>query len=117
MAKKGKSRRTTRNNTARRSLRFSPIARRSVPASTIPRVRRVRKAPPQRTGRIVVGLQQQPRSTKTKRAHAALLTKQTKKDIMVCRRRQQRKEIIHAVGKSGQSGQKKPDLKTRNIKC
>lgn len=34
-----------------------------------------------------------------------------------CERRKQRKEIIHAVNKSGQSGQNKPNNKTRNIKC
>ena len=35
----------------------------------------------------------------------------------VCKRRQQRKEIIHAFNKSGQGGQRKPDNLTRGIKC
>lgn len=35
----------------------------------------------------------------------------------ICKRRQQRKEIIHALNKSGKGGQKKPDNKTRNTKC
>jgi hypothetical protein len=34
-----------------------------------------------------------------------------------CLRRLQRKEIIHAIGKAGMSGQKKPNNNTRNIKC
>ena len=35
----------------------------------------------------------------------------------ICKRRHERKEIIHAVGKSGRGGQAKPKQQTRNIKC
>jgi hypothetical protein len=38
-------------------------------------------------------------------------------DNRICKRRHERKEIIHALGKSGQGGQKKPDNKTRSTKC
>lgn len=39
----------------------------------------------------------------------------TKQDI--CKRRSERKQIIHALKRSGKSGQKKPDNKFNNIKC
>lgn len=35
----------------------------------------------------------------------------------ICKRRSERKEIIHALGKSGYKGQKIPNNKTRYIKC
>ena len=37
---------------------------------------------------------------------------------IICARRQQRKEILHALKRTGQSGQKRPTRNThRNIKC
>lgn len=49
-----------------------------------------------------------------------VLTVSPKKETMksqVCKRRQQRREIIHAINKAGQSGQRKPNNQTRDVKC
>lgn len=40
-----------------------------------------------------------------------------KRRATICRKRQQRREIMHAIKRAGQSGQKKPEYKNRNIKC
>lgn len=56
---------------------------------------------------------------KTKNKYQLLqhgLTNEVKKPN-ICKRRAERKEIIHALNKSGQAGQKKPNTITSNIKC
>ena len=121
MAKRRKNRiRNTRNQRsriARRSLRF-PIKLKPIPRATT----RVRgnKTPTfvSRTTRKRT-LETVTRATARKNNYSVLTpTRNSNKlNLKVCKRRHQRKEIIHAVGKSGQSGQKRPDQRTREIKC
>jgi hypothetical protein len=105
--------RNTRFTKARRSaLRFSPYKaiqfteQRKVTLSPTP----VRRARPQRA--------EMPKRAKiTVLTPSAPLVHTDNQRAKVCKRRHERKQIIHALGKSGLGGQKKPDLKNRNLKC
>lgn len=123
MAKKSKSRgryrNTRRKTTARRSLRFYKPVRRPVPrASVTPhrwkgeevRSTPVKKTAPSRHTRTA-------RTNKLQKAAKVSLTKQEHKRKLICARRAIRNEVIHAKGHAGKSGQKRPNLKNRNIKC
>jgi hypothetical protein len=123
MAKKRGTRRSSSpiRKKAKRSLRSSlPRRRRYVPISTaLSRGRRDRVIPTRSTKRaIVVGkTTQRPQKTITKKRNLALFTNKPEKRKMVCKRRAERKQIIHAIRKSGQAGQKTPNNITRSIKC
>lgn len=93
------------------SLRFSPYKPIEISVSS------------QDTQPSTVRRERPQRSEKPKKRASNYLTLQTVKvhtddrRTRVCKRRAERKEIIHALGKSGSGGQKKPDIKNRNIKC
>lgn len=106
-----KQMRNTRFTKARRnSLRFSPYKAVEfappVERTKSPPVRRVR---PQRTEKPKQGI-------KKLTPHAVVVHTDNQRD-RVCKRRHERNQIIHALGKAGSGGQKKPDNTNRNIKC
>jgi len=127
MARKSKNRRNTRrkrypkkHHTAKRSLRFSKTSRRmAVPLTRHKKVWRVSQ-PIQRTENQRVTVQIKKTVPQNKNRLKALTKSITPLNIVkeiVCKRRYQRREIIHAVKQSGKGGQKKPNLLTSKIKC
>lgn len=65
----------------------------------------------------VTQVKEQSVQTVQKKYKSVLLTPQEDKRIKICKRRHQRKQIIHAVGKAGRGGQKQPNQHWRDIKC
>lgn len=124
MAKKTrKNKRDTRSKTPKPAsprLRFPtktrlrPIARHEVrqPLSFTPTVR-------ERTVKILTISKSNPKPQKNK--YAVLQPTKTplaySNAIKVCQKRTLRKQLAHALGFAGKSGQKKPNNKTREIKC
>lgn len=58
-----------------------------------------------------------PPPKRAKKAFKLQFTSPPSKVLKTCIRRAQRNQIMHAIKKAGQAGQKKPTLNTRNIKC
>jgi hypothetical protein len=119
MAKKRYTRRkvkTHKRQTANRRLRLS-MPLKGPEQRPIRLVRRERVLPTRTKNSLVVTTPKQIITA----PKARVLTKKPKQDTInqmrVCKRRYERKQIIHAIGKSGTKGQKLPDNKTRRIKC
>jgi hypothetical protein len=115
MAKKTKNKRYTRRSrprpSAKRSLRLS----KKQPYT--PQRRKREFTVQNRFGqKIVVTGTTTTKKTSRKKLTLAQPFRTVKKQV-VCKRRKQRKEIIHAVNKSGLSGQRKPNNKHRRVKC
>lgn len=119
MASRRQRRRTRRSYTpktsAKRSLRFSPR-----PIET--RYQRVYTKPSVRRGRTLTvrpGAKTR-RSTKPQPKHLAIkkLTLHQEPVKIHCRKRAQRKQIMHATNRAGQSGQKSPIwTKESRLRC
>jgi hypothetical protein len=123
VAKKRRSRSKKRNTrrqrqqSAKRSLRFPLPRRRYVPVATEkPNLGRVTRVARAKTAKTEV-IHTKPLKRRRGKKLGFVLTRPEKRRMMVCKRRQQRKEIIHAVGKAGQGGQRKPKHNTRDVKC
>jgi hypothetical protein len=121
MAKKKKSRSKTPSRTNRR-LRSSKPIRPSVPARPISRkkVWRVSQPTVRRTDAKALTVASSQSTTKQVRKKPAkkTLTQTNKYNRIVCRKRQERKEVMFAIKSAGKSGQKKQQINPeRYIKC
>jgi hypothetical protein len=114
MARRKNTRRYNKSP-AKRSLRFFQPVIGSVPRSKVTRnqVWRVKKTKSSRTEII----SNKPiKVAKKKKIIIPALTASSNQH-KICKRRHERNQIIHAIGKAGQKGQKRPNNKNRNIKC
>jgi hypothetical protein len=120
MAKKSKNRNKRQRITPQRNTRFAKARRTSLrfsqykpiefgPIKEKPKPKPVRRVRPQRTEKPQQGIK---RLTPT----LAVVNTDNKRS-RICKRRHERNEIIHALGKAGSGGQKKPDNKNRNVQC
>jgi hypothetical protein len=118
MARRRRNRRSryTRRHkviTAKRSLRLSkPFKPTSTGRLTFNTIRR--EQPVQRQ---TVLKQSTKKVIQRKNFKKTSLTALEKKRKMICKRRAERKQIMHALNKAGRSGQRRPDNRTRNISC
>lgn len=90
--------------------RYSRASRPSVRDAVRPVIRSAYK---------VIQADKKPRSVVKKKLYTTVVSKDVqklRKDI-ICQRRKIRKEVMHAIKKAGQAGQKKPRYLNRNIKC
>lgn len=92
------------------SLRFSPFE----PIDFVALDERPEPPIRRETPRVSVKVDQ---GIKRLTLNAPLVHDEQKKPDQVCKRRHERKQIIHALGKAGSGGQKRPDNKNRDVKC
>ena len=114
MARRKNTRRYNKSP-AKRSLRFFQPVIGSVPRPKVTRnqVWRVKKT---KSSRTVKTFNVRKTNVENKKIKIPGLTGSPNQH-KICKRRHERNQIIHAIGKAGQKGQKRPNNKTRNIKC
>mgnify|MGYP000677646193 CR=1 FL=1 len=115
--KRSRRRNRYKKQTTNRRLRFSRPIRRSVPATSVDTLGRDLEPATRSVKRIRVKKVIQRVPKKIKKVSKRTLTNAEINRRIICNRRSIRKEIIHATGKAGLSGQRRPNLKNRNIKC
>ena len=121
-SKTRRTRKTRRYSTQnRRNTRFTPKASqnrlRFTPYKAIEYDLGLERTQPQKVRRVAPQVTEKPKKGIKKLTPPTTVVHTDNRKARICKRRHERKEIIHAIGKSGQGGQKRPNLKTRNIKC